>query len=325
MVDEYSKLPAAPDLQPLGETPSTDHSIVYITCPLPACTPLGDAMEAAAAELGWESKVIVSDFAPDAFISAFKSALASNPDGILYIGMFPNETIQAQLDQAEEAGIWVVNGAPSPDVEIGGDSSIDGAVQPAARVDRMAELQASMVIADADSAEGITFLYTPQAPSYALHADTFKGTIEEAGGTVDLLELSQQDIGTKVPEQVVSYLQKNPDTKYLVATDDTWFTGVAEAIKAAGITSPKLIGGGIADESVVARIEAGQEYGAVAGDLETDGWNVVDLMARLSVGEEPENREPVGVTWVMTQDNVGDYPDVFPGIPDAYTEAWGVS
>jgi ABC-type sugar transport system substrate-binding protein len=326
MIDKYAAFPTAPDLKPLAKTPSKEHSVVGITCPLPQCGTEADALKDATGDLGWKSKVIVADFAPDAYISAWESALASKPDGILYIATFPNKTIQAQLDQAKAAGIWVIESAPAPDVKTGGDSPIAGAVQPRERVTRMAQIQASLVIADSKSTgDGITFLYTPQAPSYVLAADTFKKTIESAGGSVDFLELSQQDIGSKVPGQVVSYLQAHPDTKYLVATDDTWFPGVAEAIKAAGITSPKLIGGGVADDQAVARVKNGQEYAMVAGDLVTDGWNAVDLMARLSVGEEPANREPVGVTWVITKDNVEAFPKVFPGIPDSYTKAWGLS
>jgi ribose transport system substrate-binding protein len=323
VVDKYAAFPQVPDLKPLATTPPTDKLVVHITCPLPACTPEADAFKAAADDLGWDNKVIVSDFAPDAYISAFESALASKPDGILYIAEFPNDTIKAQLDAAKAAGIWVVESAPAPDVEIGGDSPVAGAVQPIERVDRTAEIQASLVIADAASTDGITFLYTPQAPSYQHHADEFKKNIEAAGGSVDFLELSQQDIGTKVPEQVVSYLQKNPDTKYLVATDDSWFPGIPEAIKAAGIPSPKLIGAGVGQEPTY--VKSGQMYATVSGDLATDGWNAVDIMARLSVGEVPENNQPVGVTWAVTKDNVGDFPEVFPGIPDAYTEAWGVS
>jgi ribose transport system substrate-binding protein len=323
IVDQYGTFPSAPDLKPLGKTPPTDVSVVNITCPLPACTPQSDAFEDGASKLGWKAKTIVSDFAPDAYISAWESAIAAKPDGILFITMLPNKTIQEQLDKAKKAGIWVVASAPAPDTEIGGDAVISAAVQPLGRVELMAKIQASKVIADAQSTEGITFLHAPQAPSYKYHGDQFKKDIEAAGGSVDFLEASQQDIGTKVPDQVVSYLQSHPDTKYLVALDDSWLPGIPEAIEAAGIKSPKLIGVGVGQEPTL--INKGQEFAEVTGDLATDGWNAVDLMARLSVGETPESLEPNGVLWLVTKENAAKYPKVFPGIPDAYTTAWGVS
>jgi ribose transport system substrate-binding protein len=197
-----------------------------------------------------------------------------------------------------------------------------GAVQPVKRAELISKLQASMVIAEAKSSKGIAFLYSPQAPIYAHNYDVFKKTIEDAGGSVEPLALSQVDIGTKVPEQVVSFLQRNPDTKYLVATDDSWLTGVPDAIAAAGIEGVKIIGQGTGQKPT--QVENGQEYAMVSGDLATDGWNAVDMMARLSVGEKLEDSEPIGVIWAVNKKNVGQFPQVFPGIPGAYTKAWGV-
>jgi ribose transport system substrate-binding protein len=191
------------------------------------------------------------------------------------------------------------------------------------RAGLLAQIQAALVIADAKSTKGIAYLYSPQAPIYAYDYDQFKKTIEEAGGSVDPLRLSQLDIGTKLPGQVVSYLQSHRNTHYLVAVDDSWLTGVPEAISAAEISGVKIIGAGVGQKPTM--IEKGQEYALVSGDLTTDGWNAVDLMARLSVGEKPVDNQPVGVVWIVTKNNVDKFPKVFPGIPDAYTKAWGVS
>src|SRR5690349_8028928 len=45
MVKKYAEFPSAPDLKPLQKKPSTDHSVVMISCPLPACTPEADAFQ----------------------------------------------------------------------------------------------------------------------------------------------------------------------------------------------------------------------------------------------------------------------------------------
>lgn len=325
LIDEYHSLPSAPELAPLGTTPPSDRSVVMISCALPACADMGDAFKEAAGELGWDARVITSEFTPEAYASAWDSALSSEPDGIFYIGMFPNSTIPAELEAAKAAGIWVVMNSPEPGTEFGGDSPLSGAVSAEERYVLWAGLQAAMVVTDAESTDGITFMYSPAAPAYAFQAQQFKKNIEEAGGTVDFLEINQQDIGTALSQQVVSYLQRNPDTRYLVAVDDTLLPGVPEAISTAGIDSPKLIGSASPAPQNLTWIEGGQQYGTVSGDVITDVWNVVDIMARLSVQEEPADREPLGVVWVVDKDNVGDYPAVFPGIPDAYNEAWGVS
>src|SRR5690349_2451143 len=107
LIDKYSASPSAPELAPLKAAPSKDHSVVFITCPLPACADMGNAFKEAAGKLGWQASVLVSNFAPEAYTSAWESALATKPDGIFYSGEFPNSTIQAQLEKAKAAGIWV--------------------------------------------------------------------------------------------------------------------------------------------------------------------------------------------------------------------------
>jgi hypothetical protein len=85
MVKKFSAFPSEPELKPLGKTPPQGRSIAMISCPLPQCTPEADAFTQAADKLGWKSKVIISDFAPDAYVAAWQSALSLKPDGLVYI------------------------------------------------------------------------------------------------------------------------------------------------------------------------------------------------------------------------------------------------
>jgi ABC-type sugar transport system substrate-binding protein len=325
MLATYAAFPSEPDMPALKTTPSSDHSVVMITCPLPTCTDMGAAFEEAAGTLGWQADVLVSDFAPEAYTSAWESALAVNPDGIFYIGMFPNTTVESQLAEAKDAGVWVVQNSPMPGEKIGGDSPLVGAVATEEVYDLYGKVQAAMVIADAQSAEGITYMYSPAQPAFQIQADSFEAAIDEAGGSVEIFEVNMADIATKMPQQVVSYLQRNPDTKYLVSVDDSILPGIPEAISAAGIPAPKLIGAAAPVAESMDWIKGGQVFGSVYNDPITNVWNTVDIMARLSVEEEPATRTPLGVLYAVTKDNADQYPEVFPGVPDAYTTAWGVS
>ena len=73
-------------------------------------------------------------------------------------------------------------------------------------------------------------------------------------------------------------------------------------------------------------ISSGDVYGAVVNDVFVEQWVVVDFLARVMAGEQPdpELQNPV---MVLTPDNVDDAPDrlPFPGFPEAYMAAWGVS
>ncbi len=56
------------------------------------------------------------------------------------------------------------------------------------------------------------------------------------------LAATVDEIGTTIPEKVVSTLQENPDTNYIVFTSGDFSLGVAAAVQAAGFDDVRLIG-----------------------------------------------------------------------------------
>ncbi|CAN5118092.1 hypothetical protein BH09ACT10_BH09ACT10_22080 [soil metagenome] len=323
-LESASQVPSARKLTPLAERPSTDVSAVLIGCPIPQCTEAIDQAEEAGKALGWDVKEIIADFTPEGFVGAFNTALQTKPDFIYYIATQPVATIDKQLQEAKAAGIPVIAGSPAPDVKAGGDSPIAGITTGPALTVQFNELMADIVIADADSPEGIVFMFDPAAPSYVQGSEVFKKKITEAGGKVEFFEINQGEAGTTLPGKIVSYLQSNPDTKYIVAGNDLMFNGVPDAIKTAGVPLPKLIGNNATDVNRK-YIADGDQFATVTSDNYGSLWDAIDLMARLSVGEELDPIEPLGESMVVKKDNLADEPKLlFEGAPESYLTAWKV-
>jgi len=333
LVDQYSVVPGPKQVAPLVASPPTDISIVYIGCPLPICSTVFEYISAATSTLGWQSREIVADFTPEAVQAAFDSALQLNPDGIEFISTMPREVISEQLAKAQEAGIWVVSAgdATVTEAEVGPGTQLTGDTGSVADRHFLASLQAAMVIKEAaasgDSLDDVGYIYDPAPSAYAVAYEVFAEQIEAAGGSVTPIEVNQAGAGTTIPGEIVSFLQTHPNIKYLGIAHDSFLTGIPDAVLAANLPLPKVVGLDPAEENFE-MIRDGRQFGSVLSDLRMLHWDVVDLFARVSVDtpEDQMNRLIQSSVIIVTKDNVEDAYDIrggFPGVPDSYIAAWG--
>ncbi|MCU1514629.1 MAG: hypothetical protein JWO10_1719 [Microbacteriaceae bacterium] len=318
------KEPVTRKLTLLTKKPATGKNVVMLSCPLAACKKVEAPIIDASKLLGWNARVLVYDFTPESYISTFESALQLKPDFIYYIANLPDSIITEQLKAAKAAGIVVLSSASGPSTKLGADELVRGSITAGADRTRVSKLQAATVINDADSLDGITYLYDPAGETYKLGFDVFSDEIKKAGGTVDGLEINQSDIGTTLPGKVASYLQVHPNTKYFVVPHDAFLPGIIEAIQGAGLPLPKIVGFDPQPESQ-APIKAGTEWESIKYDGIRANWDIVDMMARISVGDPVTETQPAGLLMIANKKNLSKIPDVFPGVPSDFAKAWLVN
>jgi len=320
-VAEASKVPQANTPTTLSTKAPTGKSGVFITCPLPICAATSGEFVKAATALGWSTRLIVAEFTPESFVGAFESALQLSPDYVGYIATQPYDVIKDTLPKFKAAGIPVVVNSPSPDTPIGGDSPIVGAGSGANVTEKFSTLQADIVIADADNLDNVTFMYDPSSPAYIQGHEVFVKQIAAAGGKVHDFEINQADAGATLLGQVVSYLQRNPDTEYLVVVNDGLVVGLPDAIAAAGLESPKIIGSTTVEQSIE-YLKKGTQFGSVQPDSYGSMWDMVDILAHIDVGDTYDD-QPLGAVMAVNKDNAAEVPaGTFAGVPDNYLKAW---
>lgn len=321
LVAEFSETPNQREIEPLSAKPDKQF-VVNISCPLPACAVNEPQFDAAVAALGWESKTLVYDFTTESYISTFESALQLDPDGIYYINNLPDETIEQQLQTAQDRGIWVTAAASPKGTDFGKSSPVDGSVTNAKDREQVSNLQGAIVVADEENAGGkIVYMFDPASASYSQGVEDFQAYIEKAGGEAEGMEINQAEGGTTLPGKIVSYLQRNPDVEYLVAPHDAFLLGVPEAIASAGIDSPKLIGFA-PQEANVKYIKEGQQLASVQYDSMTAMWDILDIFARMSVGDPIVEPQPLGLVQIVDKSNIDGLTPQFPGATDGYPTAW---
>ena len=316
--------------EPLSKKPEAGKNIAFLQCGVGICKLIGDEMEDAAGALGWKLNRVDQGTTPEQIVAGWERALSltPKPDAIVTSGV-PVVVYQRQLDRAREAGIPVIDYASANPPNTPG---IIADILPAEDNEERGRLMADYVATETDGKAKVAFLNVPDFLTLVAEQKAFEAHLKDLCDecSTEVLNFAATDIGTKVPQNAVSHLQSNPDTNFLVVSFDDLGTGVAEAIKAAGLDSKvKMLGqgGGVPaldniknDRVQVATIPQGP--GQVA-------WKVIDALARQFNGDSLDatnaNLLPI---WLQTKETVGDAKAPWagpPGYQEQFKKLWQVS
>jgi ABC-type sugar transport system substrate-binding protein len=326
-ITELAGEPAPIELAPLSGKVEEGLTYGFITCPLPVCRALTDASVEAAEAIGWTTRQVETETNPESYAAAWDTLLQDPPDVIAYIPFAPDDVVRDQLERAQELGIPVVSVAPAgdrPDKNGPVFASYNGAPE----FEQSGSIMGDLIVADGGTGADTVFVWDPSlAAIFAPIKEGFDGALGAVGGEASVLEVSNQGIGTTVPGQVASFLQANPNVKYVALALADLGAGVPEALAVAGLTDIKITSRAPQDQNLQ-NIDAGLEWSTVAEENESNGWRVIDGLARLSLGETPDDTwfEPAGSARVFTADNLPADLVVPPtsGMPESFLTAWGI-
>jgi len=286
---------------PLSKKAPTGKTVIGLDSGLGSAKVLAKYWEQAAKDLGWKYKDIISGSDPESQQKAFESALQENPDGILTSGI-PIATLKSQLADAKQRGIWV-NTSASTDKPSG--AMFDTSIANPAQLAEWGKMVAGYVVSESGGKAVVQDFSLPVFPILEEFDKSFQASTKEWCPDCKVTEHPQQgtDIGTKTPQAVVSAVQSNPDTNWLVFDLGDLATGVDAALAAAGITG-KHIGGLTADTPNLEGLKNKKEDVWTAYSLPIVGYRQVDSMARKFIGDPI--LEASLPTQLITQDTVND-------------------
>lgn len=268
--------------EPLSKAPESDKLIVGLNSGIPSAVVLADAWRQASEDLGWEYQEINSGATPEEQQEAMESAMQLDPDGIATSGI-PNSTIETQLEEAESRGIWV-NTSASADAPSGAmyDTSIAGPAQ----LNEWGRMVAAQTIIESDGAANIQLFNLPVFPILLEFDKGFTAAIDEWCSGCNLEENPQQatDIGTNTPGAVVSVLQSNPDTDWVVFGLAELGIGVPSALEGAQLADVNIGGLSALPENYEA-LKDGSQHAWTAYPLPIVGYRQIDSFARQFNGD----------------------------------------
>ncbi|MDT9591665.1 substrate-binding domain-containing protein [Nocardioides zeae] len=313
-------------LVPIGAPVPEGKTIVSILCGLTACEELNNIFVEAADVLGWEVVTLTTTGAPESVKDAWAQAVRMEPDGVIASG-HDTHLYAAELAQLVEMGIPVVQNSLSEQAteENGLLASFNNSV-----TTRAGGLAASFIVDHSQGSASTLYVDIPAFAVLAAVRENFEENYDELcpGCEYDTMDISITQVGKEVPNLVVSKLRANPQINYVMFPSGAASTGVAAAVRAAGLSDRVEIVTSSSGATNFAAVAAGDELAAQALGFYELMWLEADTLARHFAGVEPAdlNELPM-IRQTLVADNVVETEGLYPLVEDydeQFKALWGV-
>ncbi|MCE0763549.1 substrate-binding domain-containing protein [Pseudonocardia kujensis] len=309
----------------LDQKPPTGKRAVYVRQNFPAAQSTSDGAHAAAEALGWNYQAVIYDNSVPDFIAKLDSVIATKPDFIMTNGL-PAASFQKQIDDAKAAGItFVLTSVSDPPVSVPGLGGVGNATETAKVISR---IHANMALSTSGRTAK-TVIFSLDYPILDVSEDEYAKVMSEAcpACTTEVVKIQPKDIGTPAAtSQMVSKLEADPSTKYAYTMIGDIASGLAQALKPAGLDDVRIFGQ-VPNESSIAALRDGTNAWWVNQSSRINGYDMMDMAARISVTGRVQS-DPGGYPLaLLTKDNVppGTAAPVIPeNVLDLYEQTWGV-
>jgi ribose transport system substrate-binding protein len=285
----YTKLMGTPTLGlsvPLKTKPPADKQVYWLAGNVEVINQLTTAVQAATTALGWDYHSISYTYGdPQSTSGAIEQAVAAHADYIVISGSSIAAMGQG-LQEAKAAHIPVfdMSGQEAPEGSGNGvyadPISLDGVTEGSQAV-------IDFAIAQSNADAHILYVNYTDSPTLAATETAVKKSLPQLCSACSItdVDVSSSALGDgSIPGLVVSALQRDPSINYVFFAFSSVFTGVPEAIQAAGLSGQvKLIGYQLSAEEVAALQDGSLAAGVPLPQGEM-AWATLDEAARYSEG-----------------------------------------
>lgn len=284
--------------EPVSKKAEPGKQIAILYTGVPIAMEYFKAQKEAAELLGWKVTGVDVGTSPEEMAAAYNRAIELKPDMVIGSGL-PREYFAKQLDTLQEMKIPVIQWSAGVEpVEGHLWVAVDNPLYEAAAI-QMSEYLAYQ----GDMKSQVVGFNVKQFKMIDVFTSTMDSYLERMceGCAFDLQQVAAADIG-KLAQKVTAYVQKKPDTKFVLCGFGDLCQGVGTALKAAGRS----------DVKIVTRDPSSTNYQNIATGLESAGgalpigqtsWQVIDLAQRVFNGDD------VSQTRLMPQQIVDKVPD----------------
>jgi|GEM_PF-1957680 len=309
--------------KPFKKTPPSGKTLAYMNCGLPICSEVEAGLKESTKVLGWKLVSISTGSTPESVQSAWSEVVQLNPDAVVADGS-PAVLYEKQLKEYAAEGGAFVNEAVAEEPLVENSINIVGKDD----FSESGKWLARWAIAKQEENANSVFVNVSEFPILTTLEEAFKEEYKRlcASCKLESLTVSAAAIGKDLPSQLVSWMQKNPETNFLVPSFGDMVLGVPQALKAAGVNeSVSVISQGDGPTNFEYIAEGGQEV-AVPQPVQMIAWMMTDAAARLIVGEKfDESEYQVVPHQYITAENLENPKEPWPGVPGfqkQFEELW---
>jgi ABC-type sugar transport system substrate-binding protein len=308
---------------PLKSIP-TGSRVAFLNCEAPQCAEANEGFEAAASILGIHYNAISAGASPESFQAAAAQAVREKPD-VLIMGSLDGSLIRQQLAQLKAEGVKTIDWSTSKNEK----NNFSVLYIPPEEGEAIGEATAQYIVLHHGADSNI--LFVNQSVYGALVA---YGKGIEKGVKADCPECTfseidtlPEEVGTKAPSKVVSFLQQNPSTEYqIVPAYGPLSLGLPQALKAAGLNST-IAGSQSGSSNTYVDLKSGEQEMILEIDLNLLSFYVMDAAMRLVNGEEPLAGEKIPWYQLITGKDINFDPSTeryhpLPNYEEEFTALW---
>ncbi|WP_459981462.1 sugar ABC transporter substrate-binding protein [Nocardioides sp. AN3] len=302
-------------------TPAPGKKVVIVVNNIPESQYIKEGAVDGAKLLGWTPIPIVFDPSdPTGATDAFAQAVADHPDAVITQAINATDYAAAAKTFASEHIPVVTSNNTDPVAP-----PIVANVADPSQYERAGKIMASYAVAQKGDKASVAMFNIPSFPILQVYETAFKNEFLKLCPTCHYESHAVQasDIGTKVPQQVVSAVQRTPSINFASMGFGAVATGVSAALASAGLQDQtKIIGIQPTTENLKA-IAAGTEEAWLASPITGMGWTSIDALARyFNKGDVAVSTSAQIPFQLITKDNAeatlpraevdgGDYEGIF--------------
>lgn len=330
IVAKYSAPPTTLGVtESLPAAPAKGKTVVFLQCEVPQCTDGGDGFRAAAAAVGWKVQTMTwKTTDPTTLIADMQQALTLDPKPYaVSISGLPQAVWAGQVNAYAKAGVFLIPWSLGP-VTI--NQTVIAEILSPDDIMFQGKLLADWFINDSGGTGKVLVQNVPQYPSIDEEATGFNNEVAAAcpGCTVTKLDVTGTQVAANgVTPAIVSALQRDPSIQYLASADIALAAGLPAALKAAGLSKIKVLGGAATpiDEQ---NVRDGTVAAVMKNDLVLAGWMMIDVLVRKAAGlsfTANDGGIPEQILTKATIAPAGSTALVPANYPDLFKKMWQVS
>jgi ribose transport system substrate-binding protein len=305
---------------PLGKKPPTGKKICLSQSSEPVTLETNKGFADAAAAVGWTVSVVPEGTGPEDPGKALGQCIDQHPDAIFISGQTLS-TMRSQIERAKSEKIPVFQS------DSGEPVTQDGSIY-VLSLDSFQQTGAwGKMIADYIATKGSKHTLVVDLSLYPILHAFSEGVVSELKNVSPDTKTTLQDTqiadfaAGKIPSQVVSAIQRNPDIDWVVLCLGDMTTGLKAALRGASLADKVKIGGESASTANITALKNKDEDVWTGFAAKIHGWRRIDAAARVFNGESLDpNNNALLPTQLLTQDNVGTAPldtdGYYLGVPD---------
>jgi len=312
--------------EPLKQLPK-GKTAEYLECSAIPCKVIGEGLKNAAKIIGMKFSTVQAGATPESFQAAAQQAVEDKPDVVLMPAIDP-DVVKKQLEEMKAEGIVTALWATRPPAP----GLINVFLLRPKEYYEAGSAVARYAILHSNGEANMLFFNQSVWTFAPYYGEGVQKTLEAECPKCSFSETDTlpEEVGTSLPNKVVSEVQANPSINWLTFAYGAMDLGVPQALQAAELSEQVELISAEAQANNLEYLKSGEEVANDNGDRELEpAFYAIDGVARVLAGQKLPDYEKLKAFWFISPEEVEKLnpKEPYHPIPDfqeQFEKLWGL-